>query len=61
MGRDRATPRYLLTTACIPDEAYEAGVHHLERELGEETVSHQRADHLCLLTIRGEKPSRGSA
>ena len=46
---------------AIPDEAYEAGVRRLERELGEGTVSRQRADHLCLLTVRGEKPSQGSA
>jgi ubiquinone/menaquinone biosynthesis C-methylase UbiE len=46
---------------AIPDEAYEAGVRRLERELSEGTVLRQRADHLCLLTIRGEKPSEGSA
>jgi hypothetical protein len=42
---------------AIPDEAYEAGVRRLERELGEGTAPQRRADHLCLLTVRGEKPS----
>ena len=46
---------------AIPDEAYEAGVRRLERERGEGTVSRQRADHLCLLTVRGEEPSQASA
>jgi ubiquinone/menaquinone biosynthesis C-methylase UbiE len=45
---------------AIPDEAYQAGVRRLERELEEGTVSRQRPDRLCLLTIRGEKPGQGS-
>jgi SAM-dependent methyltransferase len=44
---------------AIPDTAYEAGVRRLEREVDEETVPLVRADHLCLLTIRGEKPNPG--
>jgi hypothetical protein len=46
---------------AIPDEAYEAGVRRLERELGEGTVSRQRAGHFCPLTVRGKKPGQGSA
>ena len=45
---------------AISDAAYEAGLRRLERKLKEGTGPHRRADHLCLLTIRGEKPS-GSA
>jgi ubiquinone/menaquinone biosynthesis C-methylase UbiE len=41
---------------AITDIAYEAGLRRLERELEEGTVPQRRADHLCLLTIRGEKP-----
>jgi hypothetical protein len=41
---------------AITDIAYEAGLTRLERELAEGTAPRQRADHLCLLTIRGEKP-----
>jgi hypothetical protein len=44
---------------AIPDIAYEAGVRRLEREVDEGTVPQVRADHLCLLTIRGEKPNPG--
>jgi ubiquinone/menaquinone biosynthesis C-methylase UbiE len=55
--RRRDTCSQLLT---IPDEAYEAGVRRLERELEEGTAPQRRADHLCLLTIRGEKPSHRS-
>jgi ubiquinone/menaquinone biosynthesis C-methylase UbiE len=40
---------------AIPDVAYEAGVDRLERELGDGTAPQLRADHLCLVTIRGEK------
>jgi hypothetical protein len=40
---------------AIPDAAYEAGICRLEREVQERNVSHMRADHLCLLTIRGER------
>ena len=42
---------------AISDVAYEAGLRRLERELEQVTAPQQRADHLCLLTIRGEKPS----
>ena len=42
---------------AISDAAYEAGLRRLERELELGTVPQHRADHLCLLTIRAEKPS----
>ena len=42
---------------AISDAAYQAGLGRLERELEQGTAPQQRADHLCLLTIRGEKPS----
>jgi ubiquinone/menaquinone biosynthesis C-methylase UbiE len=45
---------------AITDTAYQAGLRRLERELAEATAPQRRVDHLCLLTIRGEKPS-GSA
>jgi ubiquinone/menaquinone biosynthesis C-methylase UbiE len=41
---------------AITDIAYESGLRRLERELEQVTVPQRRADHLCLLTIRGEKP-----
>jgi hypothetical protein len=40
---------------AISDAAYEAGICRLEREVQERNVSHMRADHLCLLTIRSER------
>jgi ubiquinone/menaquinone biosynthesis C-methylase UbiE len=42
---------------AITDTAYEAGLRRLERELKEGITLQRRSDHLCLLTIRGEKPS----
>jgi ubiquinone/menaquinone biosynthesis C-methylase UbiE len=42
---------------AITDMAYQAGIRRLERELEQGTAPQRRADHLCLLTIRGEKPS----
>jgi ubiquinone/menaquinone biosynthesis C-methylase UbiE len=41
---------------AITDIAYEAGLRRLERELELGTAPRRRADHLCLLTIRGGKP-----
>jgi ubiquinone/menaquinone biosynthesis C-methylase UbiE len=41
---------------AITDIAYAAGLRRLERELEQGTAPRRRADHLCLLTIRGEKP-----
>ena len=40
---------------AISDAAYEAGICRLEKEVQERNVPHVRADHLCLLTIRGER------
>jgi ubiquinone/menaquinone biosynthesis C-methylase UbiE len=40
---------------AISDAAYEAGICRLEKEVQERNVPHLRADHLCLLTIRGER------
>lgn len=48
----RETCSQLLT---ISDAAYEAGVHRLERELAEGRAPLMREDHVCLVTIRGEK------
>lgn len=42
---------------AITDIAYEAGLRRLERELEQGTTPQRRADHLCLLTLRGDKPS----
>jgi SAM-dependent methyltransferase len=39
----------------ITDEAYAAGLRRLEQELADGSVPAVRADHLCLVTIRGEK------
>jgi ubiquinone/menaquinone biosynthesis C-methylase UbiE len=51
--RRRDTCSQLLT---IPDAAYEAGVRRLEHELAAGSAPLVRADHLCFVTIRGEKP-----
>ena len=50
--RRRDTCSQLLT---IPDVAYAAGVHRLEHELAEGSAPLVREDHLCFVTIRGEK------
>jgi ubiquinone/menaquinone biosynthesis C-methylase UbiE len=42
---------------AIPDAAYEAGLGRLARELADADGQRARADHLCLITIRGEKPT----
>jgi ubiquinone/menaquinone biosynthesis C-methylase UbiE len=51
--RQRGTCSQLL---AITDTAYEAGLRRLERELEQGTTPQRRADHLSLLTIRGDKP-----
>ncbi|MBV8132077.1 MAG: methyltransferase domain-containing protein [Alphaproteobacteria bacterium] len=43
---------------AISDRAYEAGVHRLEREVADRAAPKVRADHLCLITIRGNKKDR---
>jgi ubiquinone/menaquinone biosynthesis C-methylase UbiE len=50
--RRRDTCSQLLT---ISDAAYEAGVQRLERELAEKHGPLVRENHICLVTIRGEK------
>ena len=43
---------------AISDHAYEAGIHRLEREVADADKPRVRADHLCLITIRGDKRGR---
>jgi hypothetical protein len=43
---------------AISDAAYEAGLRRLEREVAE-AAPRVRADHLCLLTIRGDRRDDG--
>jgi ubiquinone/menaquinone biosynthesis C-methylase UbiE len=42
----------------ISDAAYEAGLRRIEHEIGDRSAPHVRQDHLCFVTIRGEKPLR---
>jgi ubiquinone/menaquinone biosynthesis C-methylase UbiE len=42
---------------AIDDAAYEAGVQRLARDVAALTRRLVRADHLCMLTIRGDKPA----
>jgi ubiquinone/menaquinone biosynthesis C-methylase UbiE len=43
---------------AITDAAYATGLRRLKRELQQGTAPQRRADHLCLMTIRGENPGR---
>ena len=43
---------------AISDRAYEAGINRLEREVAGADKPQVRADHLSLITIRGDKRSR---
>jgi len=43
---------------AISDRAYEAGIHRLEREVAGGDEPRMRADHLCLITVRGDKRGR---
>ena len=43
---------------AISDRAYEAGINRLEREVAGVDKPQVRADHLCLITIRGDKRGR---
>lgn len=43
---------------AIADEAYAAGLRRLEREVAGSAGSIKRGDHLCMVTIRGDKPAR---
>jgi SAM-dependent methyltransferase len=40
---------------AIPDDAYREGVQRLEREVRETSRPCQRPEHVCLMTMRGEK------
>jgi ubiquinone/menaquinone biosynthesis C-methylase UbiE len=51
--RRRDTCSQLLT---IADAAYAAGLHRLEKLLADRDAPPVRADHLCFVTIRGERP-----
>ena len=42
---------------ALSDAAYEAGLRQLKRELGDSSASRSRPDHLCFITIRGDKPT----
>ncbi len=42
---------------AISDEAYAAGVRRLEAATASSTAPLVRADHLCMVTIRGDKPA----
>jgi ubiquinone/menaquinone biosynthesis C-methylase UbiE len=46
---------------AIPDADYAAGLRRLEAELADPSKPRVRADHLCLVTIRGEKRWCGAA
>jgi len=50
--RRRDTCSQLVT---LPDDAYEAGVRRLEREVQGAAGPCHRPDHVCVMTIRGEK------
>jgi SAM-dependent methyltransferase len=43
----------------ISDRAYEAGIRRLEREVAGGNAPQVRADHLCLLTVRGDRGRDG--
>jgi hypothetical protein len=40
---------------AISDRGYDGGIHRLESELADPDAPKVRTDHLCLITIRGEK------
>jgi ubiquinone/menaquinone biosynthesis C-methylase UbiE len=50
--RRRDTNSQLMT---ISDRAYRAGLRRLESEMADAGASKTRADHICLITIRGER------
>jgi hypothetical protein len=53
---DTARPRDICSQLmAIPDAAYEAGLGRLEQEVACESAPLIRADHLCIVTIRGDK------
>ena len=40
----------------LSDQAYQAGLCRLDSELADPSAPCSRADHLCFVTIRGDKP-----
>jgi hypothetical protein len=40
----------------ISDEAYAAGIRRLKQDVADAGLSATRPDHLCLITIRGDRP-----
>ena len=53
--RPRAEGVFIGPTQSISDRAYEEGIARLERQLAYGGAAQVRTDHLCLLTIRGDK------
>jgi SAM-dependent methyltransferase len=41
----------------LSDPAYDAGLRRIEQEFGDPRAAHTRPDHLCFITIRGDKPA----
>jgi hypothetical protein len=39
----------------ISDADYQAGIDRLQREIGDPTAPHTRPDHICLVTVLGDK------
>jgi hypothetical protein len=54
MVRQRDSNSQLMS---ISEAAYAAGISRLERELSRTAAAPKRTDHLCLLTVRGDKRS----
>ena len=52
MVRRRDTNSQLM---AISDSSYEAGILRLESELANADTPKERADHICLITVRGER------
>jgi hypothetical protein len=52
MVRRRDTNSQLM---AISDSSYEAGIHRLESELVDADTPKVQADHICLITVRGER------
>jgi ubiquinone/menaquinone biosynthesis C-methylase UbiE len=52
-ARRRENNSQLLT---LPDADYEAGLRLIETRLADPGAPHRHSDHLCFLTVRGDKP-----
>jgi hypothetical protein len=44
----------------LSDTAYEAGLRRLESELADPSAPRSRANHRCVVTVRGDKPQHGA-